>query len=356
MSNLGYSSVKIFHKGGLYFKDLEQDLLNAKNSIDFETYIFSEDILGKKIADILVQAVADGIQVRLLIDAVGSHWLSKDFRYALWQAGIDLRIYNRSLFRFNHRDHRKTVVIDKKIGWVGSFNVSNNHLYWRDTGVRFTGNVVKQLQTAFDWTWRRTHVRNLPRLVVDRFRHRKRRINKTPIRLNCNRRSRKVLYQDLLQRILNSKNRVWITTAYFVPEGCLTHTLRIAALSGVDVKILVPKYPDWFFMRWISSALYYALLKAGVKIHEYLPHVLHAKSIIIDDWVMMGSSNLNHRSLFHDLEIDVVVTQPAGVQNFKSQFLADLKKSQIVSLELWKQRGVLERAFGALLVYVKYWL
>ena len=178
-----------------------------------------------------------------------------------------------------------------------------------------------------------------------------------PIRLNYTWHRRRILYKNLLRKISQCKNRIWIMNAYFVPDNFLLKKLKDAAISGLDVRILLPSKSDVVMMPWASSTFYYSLLKSGVRIFEYLPGMLHAKSLILDEWMLVGSSNLNHRSLLHDLEVDINITTPTAKATLVQQFLNDLKHSREISLNSWKKmRPRCQRTLGRLVLYLKYWI
>jgi cardiolipin synthase len=160
-------------------------------------------------------------------------------------------------------------------------------------------------------------------------------------------------YLDLLVKILGAQGRVWITNAYFVPDASLIRVLRIAAEAGVDVRIVVPAFSDVVFIPWVTSAFHLGLLRAGVRIFEYTGSVLHAKTMLIDDWGLVGSSNLNHRSLLHDLEADVVLGSKEATSALAEQFVADCAHSREVTLRNWKSRPLLERIVGRMLLVVR---
>ena len=161
----------------------------------------------------------------------------------------------------------------------------------------------------------------------------------------------------MLRKIITCRHRIWITNAYFVPDNFLLRRLKEAAGSGVDVRILLPRKSDIAYMPWASSTFYFNLLKAGVRIFEYLPSVLHAKTLVLDDWALIGSSNLNHRSLLHDLEVDVLLSDSEPINCLAKQFLLDLENASEISLSSWqKHRPRYQRWLGRLLLYVKYWI
>jgi cardiolipin synthase len=370
----------IFVDGSDFFSSLLQDIGRAQHSIDMETYIFKGDSLGEKIAEALISAAHRQVNIRVLVDGAGSPVWGGSLTRRLEKAGINTRIFHpfpwriwhwsRSVIRLplllkviylllkiNSRNHRKVCVIDKKIVYIGSFNISNCHLKpedgghgWRDTGVRLNNPDLHDLSMAFQAAWNHIPVKERLKVI---FRH----INKSPIiRLNNTWQRRRILHKNLLRRITRCQERIWITNAYFVPDNVLLKKLTEAAQKGVDVRILLPQKSDVFVMPWASTTFYYNLLKSGVRIFEYLPNILHAKTLILDNWISVGSSNLNHRSLLHDLEVDVDLRLPESKNKILTQFKHDLENSSEISLKNWHGRPLYQRLIGRLALYMKYWI
>jgi cardiolipin synthase len=363
-----------------FFESLLRDINSATISIDLETYIFSRDEIGERVAAALAAASKRKIKVRILVDGAGSPLWGNTLTRSLEQDGVETRVFHPFPWRLwqwsrswvpvspilkaiylclkiNSRNHRKVCLIDDHIAYVGSLNICQSHLdkkqwgdYWRDTAVRLQGIDFTELKSAFDGAWN-----HMP--IPERLREIFRLINKDPIfRVNNTRHRRRILYKHLLRQISRSQKRIWITNAYFVPDSFLLKRLTQAAERGVDVRILLPERSDVFVLPWTSATFYYHLVKAGVRIFEYLPSMLHAKTLIIDDWVCVGSSNLNHRSLLHDLEVDVNLRLPESKETIVNQFLLDLEKSKEVELDSWQKRPYYQRLIGRLLLYLKYWI
>jgi len=372
-------SENIFFDGTSYFQNLLECITNAQSTIDLETYMFAKDELGQQFIDELAGAAKRGVQVRVLVDSAGTPNWAGSFPQKLEKANVETRVFHpfpwrlwqwsRSVIRksflqkmvylllkINSRNHRKICIIDNNIAYIGSFNINKCHLNrenggdgWRDTGICMTGE-MSALTSAFEAAW--NHMPAQERLQQI-FKH----IAPNPIiRLNNTRHLRRVLYKSLLRRISKCKTRIWITNAYFVPDNFLLKKLREAAENGVDVRILLPWKSDVFIMPWASTTFYRSLLIAGVRIFEYLPSMLHAKSLILDQWISIGSSNLNYRSLLHDLEVDVNLRLPTSKQAMERQFLKDLTNSKEIILGQWKKRPLYQRIIGRLLLYVKYWI
>lgn len=358
-----------------YFQRLITDIDQAKTSIELETYILEADATGNTILDALCVASDRGLTVRLIIDGFGSSaWLASSLNklkqhnvqvkiyhplpWRFWQWGLATNqssFFNKLIFlvsRVNRRNHRKICIVDESIHWVGSFNISSVHLItalggenWRDSAIRFTTH-HKDALNAFNKAWLNKHFL------------RKKITNDFPglFRLNNSLLKRRRLYKNLLNKIIQSKHEILITTPYFIPESKLLRKLKKAARKGVDVRILLPAVSDVFFMPWASSVFYSELTQAGVKIYEYNAGVLHAKTLIMDNWATIGSSNMNSRSIIHDLEIDYELQNQESIALLKSQFLNDLKQSNLINLKDIHKRNPIIKLLSHLILYLRYWL
>lgn len=369
---------EVYHDGDRFFEALERAMQEAKHSIDMESYIFMLDQAGERVLRALQAATARGVRVRLAVDGIGSStWtrvlrqratdgriLFKVYHELPWErwwrggrAGLGRRRLSAVLRRLNARNHRKVCIIDGIRAFVGSMNVAAYHLpslvgeeAWRDTGVLVEGVDVAVLADSFEEIWIGSWRRLRRRL------RKKRAQSSELVRLNLRHKQRQANYLDLLIRTVRARQRVWITNAYFVPDGSILRAVSIAARAGVDVRILVPRFSDVVFMPWIASAFHLGLLRAGVKVFEYQRSILHAKTMLIDDWGLVGSSNLNHRSLLHDLEADVVLADEKACQALESQFLRDCVESRQITLQNWRARPFLERTLGRILLAFRYLL
>ena len=370
----------ILENGTDYFSALIRDINLATTTIDLETFIFSRDVIGKKIVQALSDAAKRGVTVRVLVDGAGSPFWRATLARALEKSGVKTKVFppmpwqlwnwSRSVtktpflfkgihlfFTANSRNHRKICLIDNKIAHVGSVNITQCHLTkeeggqdWRDTTVRLTNINLSELYKAFEIAW--TH-RTIKERLRDTFQH----IRSEPrMRLNYTRHRRRILHKNLLRRIRLCQRRIWITNAYFIPDNVLLKRLKEAAQCGVDVRILLPKKSNQTIVQWASSTFYYSLLKSGIKIYEYLPSMLHAKSIILDDWMLIGSSNLNHRSLLHDLEADITLFTETAKKSLEQLFLKDLVQSRQIEPEQWESRSMHQRMLGRFALYLKYWI
>jgi cardiolipin synthase len=379
-----WSDETLLYDGDAFFDHVLRDINLAERSIIFETYIYRDDVIGHRVAQALVRAVARGVNVRLIVDGIGaSGWFEKNAPL-LESEGVRVRIYHPVIFAnlwsrikidlgimtppksfeklrgsvlvslFNRRDHRKMCVIDDRVAYVGSMNVTSDHcasivgdLAWRDTALRVEGGAIDEILTAFNAVWDRCHDAH----ARPRWRDRITRMPTTRapvsryIRFNYTARLRKQTYRNLIRRIAKARHRVWITNPYFAPAGTLLRALAKASANGADVRILVPRNSDVFFMPWVATAYYTIVLKGGAKIYEYLPRMLHAKTAVIDQWAMVGSSNFNRRSLVHDFEVDLVLARAETREELVQTFLKDLELSEQVQAA----RGGLTAFLGRLL-------
>lgn len=383
-----WSEEEVFASSDEFFSELLAEIKQAKHSIDLEVYIFALDRLGQSVLEALKEAASRGLQVRVMVDGVGSPAWNIALLKQLEQFNVNARIYKPypwiklglrffpkvlnlwrlgTLFRkLNRRDHRKVCVIDGSVAWVGSMNVYEKLLRtyagdkaWRETGVRVKGESVQVLSFAFERAWmmawagraRSFHLRKSNLKSISLFWKRN-----SLVRLNLSFYLRNLYYQDLLERLHSATQRIWITSAYFIPSGAILRALRIAARTGVDVRILVPQKIDVKIVRWITSVLLHALLKTGVKVYEYEPRVLHAKTMLIDHWAIVGSSNMNHRSMIHDLEVDVLLEKEKSLADLEKYFLRDLSSAKEMTLAESKSIFSFQKILGRILFFFRYWL
>lgn len=362
---------EVFHDADSFFRRLLEEIASAKKSIELETYIFDRDRLGLSVLSALVAAASRGVRVRLLIDGFGCwqwtlgqleelrrdgvsvrayHPLPWQNRQAFaWLGALSLRRLLLGFFKLNRRNHRKVCLIDRRRAFVGSMNVTLSPV--RDTSVLVEGKGIASLAMAFERAWR--HHRSLRQRVLALLPARAR---PGRVRLNQTGEERKRAYAELLQRILGAQRRVWIANPYFVPDISLVRALRFAAWNGVQIRLLFPRKNNIWGFQWAAKAYYLVLLAAGARIFEYRPKLLHAKVVLIDDWAKVGSSNLNHRSLLHDLEVDLVLGQHATIASLEAQYLLDLSEAEEIKFGSWKGRDLPHRLLQRLALLFRRWI
>lgn len=376
-----FETETLFHRGDYFFDALLKECKKARKEILLEAYIFETDILGKKLLKVLKKKAYEGVTVKILIDGIGSYSFCPLLFKKLNHKNFEIRFYNplpfqlphnkrhsmwtflkgffNGLIQINHRNHRKTYLIDGRIGFIGSINITRLHSkrfhgerFWRDTGIRLKDERVFLLREAFLRSWD-YHLNPKDRYLrlKDIFH-----ITKSGLRLNDCFLSRSLQYEDLIERIKSSKDNIWITNPYFVPPPDLTLALTRAAQRGVSVKIIIPRKSDMKLFPLINSLASRKLVEEQVEVYEYRPRILHAKIFIIDDWCILGSSNLNNRSLKHDLEVDVVLRDQESKTQLLKQFRCDLQDSvKVEKHDILKRYGEgLHHYF--LINIVRYWL
>ena len=380
-----WQTEKLYYGGDPYFADVLAAINEAKRTVLLETYIYDPDPLGAKIEEALVKAAQRGVTVRVLVDGIGAaRWIdrrSPEFDLS----GARLRVYHPIVFskiassflqnlgfrkratsknwfsRINKRDHRKITMIDEERAFVGSLNVSRVHCLslsgdkaWRDTGIQVTGDAIQDLVSAFDHAWLRSHAAGGKRRWRDTLFHLpfpfapKNRELSPLVRLNYTLKLRRKNSKDFKARLKKAERRLWLTNAYLAPSAPLVRQISAAAERGLDVRLLVPRKSDVFFMPWVASSHYAPLLKAGVRIFEYLPRFLHAKSVFIDDWATVGTSNMNRRSALYDYEVDVVVTHAESLASLEEQFHKDMQLAEEILAARIGFSAVLGRFFAFL--------
>ncbi len=355
--NETWAQTKIFHSGDSFFEDLSQNIARAQKSITLESYIFSIDRLTLPLLKSLTDAKNRGCTVKLIVDGFGSYNWIPELDQLCGQAGIELQVFHPlpypllmfrkfsflterralNIFRrMNRRNHRKIVLIDDKIAYLGSLNFIECHCAaivgpsaWRDTGVRLEGHPLRQLILAFQITYLRTYYRGLLSWMngwrwPQAFRS-------PALYLNTTKRMRKNLYKDILRKLNHAQKRIYITTAYFLPKRNIIRILLKASRRGVDVQLLIPGKSDVPLVKWAAFYLMQFLLKRHIPIFEYQKSILHAKTMIIDDECYIGSFNLNHRSLLHDLEVIACLRDSESLDQMLAQWRVDVENSKSAS-------------------------
>lgn len=352
-----WSHIRIFHSGDDYFQSLICDIRKAQKSITIESYIFNVDKLTEPILSELAKALERGCSVKIVVDGFGSYYSIPQLDRICMLRGIEFRVFHpfpypllwfQSFFRkhtlktqflikrVNRRNHRKITIIDETRVYLGSLNFTQHHSEsimgpraWRDTGVCLEGPPIKRLVLAFQISYLRTYLKGLVnwvgrwRLKADPY--------EDVLRLNTTQRTRRRLYRNLLMRINRSKSRIYVTTAYFLPKRSLLRALLKASRRGVDVQLLIPGKSDAPIVKWAAFYIVRLLIQRRIPILEYQKTMLHAKTMILDNEVFIGSFNLNHRSILHDLEVEVVLKDKNTLENMLQQWQIDVSHSKLAS-------------------------
>jgi cardiolipin synthase len=389
-SRQAWTGEKLYFEGDDYFNDVLRAIRGAKRRVDFEVYIFEKGELGDRVTAALLQAAQRGVKVRLLVDGIGSPQCADEYGPRLSQGGVSFRVYrffpslfrifprfitswfNRKTshrfrsfrYRMNRRDHRKLIMVDGEKVWLGGFNVSDQLLgsivgkkAWRDTGLRLSGVREPAFRLAFETAWydkfHRRSWKFYRHKLIDRL---SRRTSSDPVQINATRRLRGKFHKQLLARLGSARRRIWVTTPYFVPALPVLRALLGAAQRGCEVRLLLPEKSDVPFVRWASMTFFHGLLSAGCRIFEYRRSVLHAKTLLVDDWALVGSSNFNHRSFLFDLEVDVVLRSAAAVRALERRTVHDFERSGEIRLPGFESRPFWERCLTRIFFRLHHWL
>ena len=349
----------------------------AKDTINLETYLFDQDPLGLKFADLLIAKQKAGVQVAIIYDCVGTLGTPQAFFDRMQEAGIRLlpfqpvsplhRIFR---WRINNRDHRKILVVDGKVAFAGGVNITaayargslfrsgtedRTSLGWRDTHIQIEGPAVAALQWMFLENWASQKERELP--DRDYFPPLPQAGDKVLRVLASRPGGEHEVYKAYFLAIEGATKSIHITAAYFVPDAQIMKALKGAAHRGVDVKIILPSVTDSGMVSNAGHSFYAPMLKAGIKVYELKTSVLHAKTAVIDgSWSTVGSTNMDTRSFLHNKEVNVVVMGNDFGREMESAFQDDLEDSNQVVLEKWKHRPLAKRFKELLSRLLSYWL
>lgn len=349
------NEIFIFSDGKQKFDSLFNDIRNAKKEVNIQYYIIQPDDLGTKLRDELTKKAKEGVKVRVLYDEIGSKRLSLKFFKELLSAGGEVEVFFPSLlrpinFRMNNRNHRKLCIIDGEIAYIGGFNVGNEYLgidkkfgYWRDTHFRMKGGSVNQIQGRFILDWK--HARKHEQVSFDQFSFTTEgHVGSSPAQIVSSGPNSLVehLKNMYIKLILNAKRSVYIQTPYFIPDSSFMDACKIALLSGVDVRIMIPNKPDHPFVYWATWAYAGELLNYGAKILLYENGFLHAKTIVVDEEVAsVGTMNIDSRSFRLNFEVNAIVYDEQVAKQLQELFQEDSQLSTELTPERYRERSLI---------------
>lgn len=333
----------------------------ATHHVHVEYYILEPDRAGERLRALLIEKARAGVEVRLVIDGTGSLRIRERWLDPLREAGVEVAWFNPvNLFRVwfsrpDFRTHRKIVVCDGAVGFTGGMNFAECHTsefcpeHWRDTHLRFEGDAVWALQRAFFEDWVYATDKKLATAKIDRYFPKVAVVDDNPddavqIVGSGPDSDAFAVHKLFFAVITAARKRLWITTPYFIPDESISQALALAALSGVDVQVLVPSKGDSRIVDWAARSYYDELLAAGVKFFEYQPRFIHAKTLVIDDdLAIVSTANLDNRSFKLDFELAAVVYGGSLNHELGEAFLADLRESREVTKESCAHRSFGER-------------
>lgn len=352
------TGLEVLTNGNNFYEAALRAIAQAARSVNLEAYIFQKSEIAERYMDALTERVRAGVKVNLLMDAVGSASISESFLREFKKAGGKAEFYNRPTWNrlphFNNRTHRELLVVDGQVGFIGGAGIADhwykaapNRPRWRDTMVQVKGDAVPNLQASFVENWlescgelltgpeyfARTECATDSAVLV---------IDSVPSAGGSSR--ARILFQVLLASACKT---IDITTPYFLPDRSVSNELaRAVSERGVEVRVLVPgRHSDHLLTRSSSRRAYGKLLKAGIRIFEYEPAMLHAKILMIDGlWSVVGSTNFDNRSFGLNDEVNLAARDRAFTARLHEDFARDLAGSREVTYEMWQKRPLLERA------------
>lgn len=343
---------KALTNGEETFNHIFAELEKAEHHIHLEYYIVRHDEVGNKIKDALIKKAKEGVKVRFLYDSVGSWKLSKAYIKEMQQAGIDVVSFLPVRMPFlnnkiNFRNHRKIIVIDGTVGFVGGLNVGDEYLgkneffgFWRDTHLMVWGEAVRTLQMIFLQDWYYMTGENLvkqeymtPSIELEE--------HEGGVQIIAGGPDNKweIIKNLFFSMITSAKDSIWIASPYFVPDEDILSALKIASLSGIDVRLLVPKNPDKKIVFYASRSYFLELLEAGVKIYEYKDGFMHSKIVIVDyELASIGTANMDMRSFHLNFEVNAFLYRTTSTQTLVDEFERDIKKSHEIIMDEFNER------------------
>ncbi|MCH8921709.1 MAG: hypothetical protein IIA67_01020 [Planctomycetes bacterium] len=381
--------VKLLVDAAEAYPAVERAVREATDHVHVMFYIWENDTTGRWFRDLLAEKAAEGVEVRVMVDAVGSSGISRKFMEPLRRAGAQVEVFLRPNLlsrapHFNFRNHRKIVLADGRVAFVGGMNIGDEYTHdWHDTAIELRGPVVDHLQEVFADDWFFVTGRNLTESrYFGRWAEgatetppydglpagRTTQTYRPPGRPSYEARQAGSLSHEAVCHVVASgphmqqnttrdaffaaatqaKQRIYITTPYFIPDQSLQTALRTAAYRGVDVRVLLPGESDWRLVQWAARSYYPELLASGVRIFEYQGGMVHAKNIVLDEDVsMVGSANLDIRSFRLNFELSCFVKDVALNEELSALFERNLQRSQEVELEALRRRHVVVRLTDA---------
>ncbi|ONK23403.1 cardiolipin synthase [Bacillus sp. VT-16-64] len=348
--------VDIFTDGNEKFEALMNDIRSAKDHVHLVYYIMRSDDLGNKLLSLLVSKAKEGVEVRVLYDAMGSRRLPRKFFRPLIEAGGKVSAFFPAIIphlnlQVNYRNHRKLAIIDGKVGYIGGFNIGDEYLglnqkfgYWRDTHLRIFGKAVFAMQTRFVLDWNQASSNKIS--YEDRLFPEINSIGDTDVQIvssGPDSEWEQIKY-GYIKMINSAKDYIYIQTPYFIPDTSVLDALKIAVLSGVDVRLMIPNKPDHPFVYWATYSNVGELLKTGAKVYIYENGFIHAKTLIADGKIAtVGTANIDVRSFRLNFEVNAFLYDDAVVEKLVDIFKKDVELSRELTYKEYLERPLFIR-------------
>ncbi len=343
----------ILTDGNHMFDSLLSDIKSAQYSINIMYFIIKNDAVGRNLIDALTEKAKEGVEVRLIIDAMGGRQLSKrNFKDFIAAGGKVAFFFAPKLkflnFKLNYRNHRKIAIIDGSIGYIGGFNIAREYLgmkkrfgYWRDTHLRIFGSAVQDINARFLMDWRVASKEKLE--LADAYYSDVISVGHSGIQIvTCGPDSEKEeIKRGYMRMITSARKNVYIQTPYFVPDASILESLKMAAQSGVDVRIMIPCKPDHMFVYWATYSFVGELVNSGVRVFIYDNGFLHAKTIVVDGEVAsVGSANFDRRSFKLNFEANAFIYDEEEAYKLEAIFENDMANCHELTKSLYRRRSL----------------
>ncbi|MBD0379637.1 cardiolipin synthase [Paenibacillus sedimenti] len=349
------NQVEVLTNADATYTSMLEAIDQARLHIHFEFYTIRHDEIGRTFQEALIRKAREGVKVRVIYDGIGSYSLSSDYIHKLKRAGIDVYSFLPPLIAFfdkrmNYRNHRKIVVIDGIVGFLGGINIGDEYLggdpklgFWRDTHLKLLGDAVYYLQQTFLTDWQFVSGK---RLTEDTFFPEHAQPASSMVQVIS---SGPDAHWDAIQEmffagIVAAKKRVYLATPYFIPDPSITMALKTAVISGVDVRMILPYKADSRIVQYATRSYLLELMQAGVRIFLYRKGFMHAKVMIIDRiMATVGTANMDMRSFFSNFELNAVMFDKEVIQRLEYDFVQDLKESEELKLAEFEKRSRFEK-------------
>lgn len=346
-AEIGHNQLKIYSNGQDKFEDLFRDLKNAKDFIHANYFIINDDQIGNEFMRILTKKAEEGVEVRLLYDKMGCRNLSRYSIFSLEDAGGEVVPFAPFVLDINYRNHRKNVIIDGQIGYLGGINIGDEYLGrskrfgdWRDTHLKIKGETVDSQQYRFLLDWNFASGDDL--LEEEKYFPEKKYIGDSAVQIvSSGPDSREEEIKAMfLKMIYEAEKTIYIQTPYFIPDQSMLEALKLASRAGVDVKIMIPDRGDHPFVYAANNSFVGQLLDSGARCFRYTKGFLHSKTICIDSRVLsIGTTNMDVRSFKLNFEINAFIYDRERARCHDRLFEEDLKNSEEITKEIFKNRG-----------------
>ena len=358
-----FNKIDVFSDGESTFASIFEAIRNAKDHVHIEFFIFDDDKISNQLRELLIQKSNEGVRVRMIYDYWGSFKLSKKYLKSLRQAGIYVRPFLpfrwqiSRINKINYRNHRKIIVVDGEIGFTGGLNIADRYIYgnklgnWRDTFIRLEGAAVHGLQLLFmvDWYFvdqklvEGSHYFPEPKEFD---------ANLVQIVNSGPDSDWSAILQGIASAFSSATKYIYIHSPYFMPTDIIASCIQIAALSGIDVRLMIPVKSDSQFSDASTSSYLGQALEAGVRVFRYKNGFLHSKAMVIDDFIsIVGSTNMDERSFAQNFEANAFIYDPKTATQLRDLFLKDIENCEELTLEAWsnrKKRQKLKESFARL--------